>query len=67
MVIFPEYSMLLFSVLDQLYMFKCKIRSRRGLPVPLTEKSECSNQAERQIKSRNVASIVLPTPCWPLK
>lgn len=67
MVIFPEYSMLLFSVLEPLYMPKCKRRSWRGLPVPLTGKSECSNWAQRQINSRNVASIVLPTPCWPLK
>lgn len=48
-------------------MPKCKMRSWRGLPVPLTGKTECGNLAARQIDGRNVASAVLPTPCWPLK
>lgn len=43
------------------------MRSWRGLPVPLTGKTEWGNQAARQINCRNVASAVLPTPCWPLK
>lgn len=67
MVTFPGYNMLLFSVLEPLYMPKCKMRSWRGLLVPLTGKTECGNRAARQINCRNVASAVLPTPCWPLK
>lgn len=44
-----------------------EMRSLRRLPVPLTGKTERSNQAARQINCRNEVSAVLPTPCWPLK
>lgn len=65
-VIFPEYYILFFSLLELFHMPNCETRSLRGLPLPLTGKTECSNQAARQINCRNEVSAVPPTPCWPL-
>lgn len=64
---FPEYNILFFSLLEPFYMPNCEMKSLRGLPLPLTGKTECSNQAARQINCRNEVSAVVPTPCWPLK
>lgn len=58
MATFLEYNIFLFSLLNPFYMPSCEMKSLRGLPVPLTGKSECSNRSARQINCWNEV-------CWP--